>query len=111
MEILKALLIDKFGRLGMLFYYLLAFAVVIVILLPISFLDVPFWACWLLTMLAIIPCVGNITQLVLWCITLPTVIKEPFSAIVLFYYIGLAIFVIFSVFPAISSIINAFRNR
>lgn len=106
-EKIKEFMVGTLGTLGIVLYYLLGIALWILSLMPIYFLDLPFWGYFILIMIATIPSVGDLLLLVLWCITFPTILEEPFSTVVCLYYIGLADFVIAYLIPTLISIIGA----
>lgn len=109
-EKIKESLIGVLGTLGVLIYYLLGFAIWLISLMPMLFLDLNFWGYFILSIIILIPFIGGITQLILWCITIPTVIYEPFSALVCLYYIGLVIYVCAYAIPFIMSLIGVIVN-
>ena len=106
-EKVKEYLGGTFGVIGVVLYYLLGIALWILSLAPMAFLDLTFLGYCILTMLILIPFIGNITHLVLWCITFSTVIAEPFSTATHLYYIGFVVYVLGYAIPFIMSIVAA----
>ena len=114
-EKIKESMVGALGVVGLILYYILGVAMWLLSLMPIVFLDLPFWGYFVLIALIFIPLWGDILTLVLWCITFPIVIDEPFSTFVCMYYIGIAAYTIGYLIPFVISIVeaitNAIRNR
>lgn len=104
---IKDCLVGTLGTFGLVVYYVLGLALWLLSLMPMVFLDLPFWGYLILFAIVLVPSIGDLVLLVLWCRTLPMVIYEPFSTLVCLYYIGLVDFVIAYLIPTLVSIIIA----
>lgn len=101
-ERIKSFLSATLGTFGAFLYIVFQILLLFSTFAPLLFLDLPVWLDILfVTLVTFIPFFGGIIELVLWCITLPIVIGEPFSFLLILYYICLAISVIFKLIPTL----------
>lgn len=103
---LKFYLQTTLGGFGTFLYMIIQALMVGSLFVPLFFLDLSSWWGYAgLIILLCLPLWGSILDVVLYYITFPTVIAEPFSFRIVLYYISLAVFLLTTVLPVFIDII------
>ena len=109
---LKFYLQTTLGVFGTVLYVVFQTLMFISLFVPLLFLEVSSW--WVhfgLILLLFTPLLGSILDVVLYCITFPTVIGEPTSFWTVAYFISFALFILTAVIPTIINLVIAIIDR
>lgn len=99
---IKEMLVGKLGIVGIVIYYLLAFALIFT---PLAFIGADsFWIYLIFSVLLLISGINIIANFVLWVWSFVVVIEQPIDGGAVFYFIILAIYVLLGLLPTIIQI-------
>ena len=113
MKNFKEALVDTFGVVGFILWFLLG---AVLLFLPLSFLDFPLWVNFVIILVLINTRVlGDMLSIVLWIWSFTEVIAHPIDGWSIFYFVGFVIYLLTSILPTvlgiISNIIESIRAR
>ena len=102
MNKLKDILLGSLGIVGYILWFIIG---ALVMFAPLIFLDFSFLGYFLLTMILFIPCIGAITNFILWIWSFTIVVSEPIDGWSIAYFIIFAIYGLSTIIPTAISII------
>lgn len=100
---IKEMLVGKLGIVGIVIYYLFAFALIFT---PLAFIGAnSFWVYLIFSALLLISGINIIANFVLWVWSFVVVIEQPIDGGTVFYFIILAIYVLLGLLPTIIQLV------